>query len=399
MLPSQGYREVSRRSTFCGGSTNVSRRTADNADNWVSFVDVSDMANRTRNGRPDSGYDDIAANSFENATGSGYRNGRNHVTSPPQREERRDVFYEEDIPRMPEGCTREIQTEMRRDWDDDRSRNRDVIRHRRDDMSPGTDYTDRGNGVAVEVTRRHEDEARSDSKYVDTVDTHTGSSTPKGDASETTSTNTLCANDTSETPHAALERNHSDKNNNDEFAPTNDDVTASRHEGASSSRRVDRRGSINSLRDVISSDKSKAAAAELTVFSTSQSFNEALNGDVPTRNGNNMAPEPPTTITNGTSTITTTTESHVATTESSTSVVTRRHPDTPTTPEGGAHDDAVVHLETSARDSIIDLDKFLQAQIEQDCDAHSQVSTDHRPDRKLGQQTVVEGNPWYEVTN
>ena len=360
---------------------------------------MSDMANRTRNGRPDSGCDDIAANSFEYATGSGYRNGRNRVTSPPQREQRRDVFYEEDVPRMPEGCTREIQTEMRRDWDDDRSRNRDVIRHRHDDMSPGTDYTDRGNGVAVEVTRRHEDEARSDGKHSDTVDTQTRSSTPKGDAaSETTSTHTLCA-DTSATPHATLERNHSDKNNNDEFAPTNDDVTASRHEGASSSRGVDRRGSINSLRDVISSDKSKAAAAELTVFSTSQSFNEALNGDVPTRNGNNMAPVPATTITNGTSTIAITTESHVVTRESSTGVVTRRHHDTTTTPEGGAHDDAVGHLETSARDSIIDLDKFLQAQIEQDCDAHSQVSADHRPDRKLGEQTVVEGNPWYEVTN
>ena len=366
---------------------------------------MSDKARR-RNGGADSGYDDMPASSFEYVAGSVdrcYSNGRHHVSSPPshhQSGQRQDVLYEEDRAGTRESCTREVQTEMRAELDDQRSQSRDVIGNQHGgNILLGTDNTRRTNGV--EALDYHGDVLRSEMNHYDMADAQTETSTLKGDASVRSSTGTVCADNTTTTPHAVLVRKYSDQNNNDEYVSTSD--TAASSPGEATSCGVNRRASINSLRDVYSSDKSKTATAELSVFTTSESFSEALNGGAlsaaPARASNNNAALERATTTDELSAVATTTESTA--TETSTDVVRRRQQGAgrTTSPEGGTHDDGVGHLETSARDSIIDLDKFLQAQMELDGDTHSHVSVDHQADRKLGVTTVVEGNPWYEVTN
>ena len=117
-------------------------------------------------------------------------------------------------------------------------------------INVGTDYTGHANGA--EAVDHHGDVLRSEMNHYDIADAQTETSTLKGDASVRSSTGTVCADDTTTTQHAVLVRKYSDQNNNDEYVSTS--VTAASSPGEATSSGVNRRASINSVREVYTSD-------------------------------------------------------------------------------------------------------------------------------------------------
>ena len=391
---------MSRRRTFCGASTSGSRlRSGGTRDSWVSVVDVSGKV-ATPNGRADSGYDDIAPRSVEHVVerdageiGAGIEN----IAPPRHRDQRQNVLFFEDVAGTRGSYSGENHTDVQAEMHYDYTQDRDVVDHRNGSyVSYGTDC----NGYAV--ARHHDGVPRDEQNNRKMPDMQTETSTQTGDESDNTST--VCADDNPETPHVVLVRKRSDVNNNDEYASTNGPAASGPGEVTSSGS--NRRSSINSLRDIYGVDKSKTSTPELSVFSTSRSFNEALNygaSPIAPARASRKAGRKHDATTMDSQPAMTSTEGHCMTTATSAGVVKRSNQgtfdqkDTEVVMRSHqstlSHEDDT-HLETSARDSIIDLDNFLQAQIEQDNDARSQVSNDYRVEAR----TATEGNPWYEDT-
>ena len=362
----------------------------------MSVVDVSGKV-APPNGRADSGYDDIAPSNVEYVVERSADDSRNgagieNIAPPRHRSQQQNVLFVEDGARG--SYSRQIQTDVQAEMHYDYTDSRDVVDHRNGGyVSYGTDF----NGYSV--ARHHEGVPRDERNDLKMADMQTDTATQTGDESENAST--VCAEDKPSTPHVVLVRKRSDLNNNDEYASTNG--AAASGSGEVTSRGSNRRSSINSLRDIYGVDKSKTSTPELSVFSTSDSFREALNYGAspvaPVRASRKPARKH-TATTMDSQPATTSTESHCMTTEtSSTDVVMRTFKPEDTEVVMRTHQSTLsqeddTHLETSARDSILDLDNYLQAQIEQDNDARSQVSTDYRVEGT----TAKEGNPWYEET-
>ena len=360
----------------------------------MSVVDVSGKV-APPSGRADSGYDDIAPTNVEYVVERGAGNngaGIENIAPPRHRSQQQNVLFVEDGAR--ESYSREIQTDVQAEMHYDYTDSRDVVDHRNGGyLSYGTDC----NGYAV--ARHHESVPRDERNDPKMADMQTDTATQTGDESDNTST--VCADDNPSTPHVVLVRKRSDLNNNDEYASTND--AAASGSGEVTSRGSNRRSSINSLRDIYGVDKSKTSTPELSIFSTSDSVREALNYGVspvaPDR-ASRKAGRKHAATTMDSQPATTSTESQCMTTQTSTDVVMRTFKPEDTEVVMRNHqsilsqEDDTRHLETSARDSILDLDNYLQAQIEQDNNARSQVSTDYRVEGT----TAKEGNPWYEET-
>ena len=361
----------------------------------MSVVDVSGKV-APPSGRADSGYDDIAPSRVEYVVERGPGDsgaGIENIAPPRHRAQQQNVLFVEDVAR--DGYSREMQTDVQAEMHYDYTDSRDVVDHRNGGyVSYGTDC----NGYSV--ARHHEGVPRDERNDPKMADMQTDTATQTGDESENAST--VCADDNPSTPHVVLVRKRSDLNNNDEYASTNG--AAASGSGEVTSRGSNRRSSINSLRDIYGVDKSKTSTPELSVFSTSDSFREALNyGASPVApvaaRASRKAGRKHAATTMDSQPATTSTESHSTTTQTSADVVMRTFKPEDTEVVMRTHQSTLsqeddTHLETSARDSIIDLDKFLQAQIEQDNDARSQASTDY----KVEGTTAKEGNPWYEET-